>query len=83
MCKPPKSNNDDADAAAAHWAKRALSIGLLRSVSGMVLTPVVPGILKGALGGDQARVAMYQADWIFYGSAILCQGRVHLTFLHH
>ena len=70
MCRPPKSNNDDADAAAAHWAKRALSIGLLRSVSGMVLTPVVPGILKGALGGDQARVAMYQADWIFYGSAI-------------
>ena len=70
MCKPPKTTEMDADAAAEHWAKRALMIGLLRSISGMVLTPVVPGILKSALGGDQARVAMYQADWIFYGSAI-------------
>ena len=70
MYKPPKTTEMDADAAAEHWAKRALTIGLLRSVSGMVLTPVVPGILKSALGGDQARVAMYQADWIFYGSAI-------------
>ena len=49
MCRPPKTTEMDADAAAEHWAKRALMIGLLRSISGMVLTPVVPGILKSAL----------------------------------
>ena len=70
MCRPPKATEMDADAAAEHWAKRALMVGLLRSISGMVLTPVVPGILKSALNEDQSKVAMYQADWIFYGSAI-------------
>ena len=32
MCRPPKTTEMDADAAAEHWAKRALSIGLLRSI---------------------------------------------------
>jgi DHA1 family tetracycline resistance protein-like MFS transporter len=67
MCRPPKP---DADAVAAHWARRTLAVGLLRSISGMVLTPVVPGILKSALGGDQKSVAAYQADWIFYGAFV-------------
>ena len=71
MCRSSKATETAAaDAAAARWAQRALLVGLLRSTSGMVLTPVVPGILKNALNGDQSRVAMYQADWIFYGALI-------------
>ena len=53
MCKPPKATEMDADAAAEHWAKRALMVGLLRSISGMVLTPVVTGILKSAINEDE------------------------------
>ena len=70
MCRPPKQQKWTPTPPPSTGRSAHFDGGLLRSISGMVLTPVVPGILKSALNGDQARVAMYQADWIFYGSAI-------------
>eukprot|EP00629_Pelagomonadales_sp_RCC1024_P008580 CAMPEP_0119286604 /NCGR_PEP_ID=MMETSP1329-20130426/34144_1 /TAXON_ID=114041 /ORGANISM="Genus nov. species nov., Strain RCC1024" /LENGTH=412 /DNA_ID=CAMNT_0007287345 /DNA_START=119 /DNA_END=1353 /DNA_ORIENTATION=+ len=67
MCRPPSAEHKTA--AADRWARRQLSINLLRAVSAMVLIPVTPGVLKSAYG-DGAKVAAHSADLTFYAALL-------------